>query len=31
GIIYASSGVDFAEKARGEALKLQQQMAALLA
>jgi orotidine-5'-phosphate decarboxylase len=30
GIIYASSGVDFAEKARGEALKLQQQMAALL-
>lgn len=30
GIIYASSGTDFAEKARGEALKLQQQMAALL-
>ena len=30
GIIYASSGNDFAEAARAEALKLQQQMAALL-
>ena len=30
GIIYASSGTDFAEAARAEALKLQQQMAALL-
>lgn len=31
GIIYASTGVDFAEKARKEALKLQQEMAKLLA
>jgi len=31
GIIYAASGVDFAEKARKEALKLQQEMAKLLA
>ncbi|MBP3763826.1 MAG: orotidine-5'-phosphate decarboxylase [Bacteroidales bacterium] len=30
GIIYASSGTDFAEAARAEAAKLQQQMAALL-
>lgn len=30
GIIYASQGVDFAEKAREEALKLQQEMAALI-
>ncbi|MFM2229143.1 MAG: orotidine-5-phosphate decarboxylase [Bacteroidota bacterium] len=30
GIIYASSGYDFADKAREEALKLQQQMAKLL-
>ena len=30
GILYASSGTDFAEAARAEALKLQQQMAALL-
>lgn len=30
GIIYASSGTDFAEKARAEALQLQQQMAILL-
>jgi len=30
GIIYASNGTDFAEKAREEALKLQQQMAGLL-
>ena len=30
GIIYASSGADFADAARAEALKLQQQMAALL-
>ena len=30
GIIYASSGTDFADAARAEALKLQQQMAALL-
>lgn len=30
GIIYASSGTDFAEKARAEALQLQQQMALLL-
>lgn len=30
GIIYASSGEDFAEKAREEALKLQQEMAVLL-
>ena len=29
-IIYASNGKDFAEKARGEALKLQQEMGALL-
>jgi orotidine-5'-phosphate decarboxylase len=26
GIIYASSGTDFAEKARAEALKMQQEM-----
>lgn len=31
GILYASSGTDFAEKARLEALKLQQQMAHLMA
>ena len=31
GILYASSGTDFAEKARLEALKLQQQMAYLMA
>jgi orotidine-5'-phosphate decarboxylase len=31
GILYASSGKDFAEKAREEALKLQQQMKVLLA
>ncbi len=30
GIIYASKGQDFAEKARAEALKMQQEMAALL-
>ncbi|HRN98843.1 MAG TPA: orotidine 5'-phosphate decarboxylase, partial [Flavobacterium sp.] len=30
-IIYASDNVDFAEKAREEALKVQQQMAAILA
>lgn len=30
GIIYASQGIDFAEKAREEALKLQQEMAALI-
>ena len=30
GIIYASAGEDFAQKAREEALKLQQEMAALL-
>jgi len=30
GIIYASAGEDFAEKAREEALKLQQEMAVLL-
>jgi len=30
GIIYASAGADFAQKAREEALKLQQEMAALL-
>ena len=30
GIIYASKGEDFAEKAREEALKMQQQMAAIL-
>jgi len=30
GIIYASSGTDFAEKAREEAIKLQEQMAAVL-
>lgn len=30
GIIYASAGVDFAEKAREEALKLQQEMASLI-
>ena len=30
GIIYASAGEDFAEKAREEALKLQQEMASLL-
>ncbi|WP_297332974.1 orotidine-5'-phosphate decarboxylase [Flavobacterium sp.] len=31
GIIYASKGEDFAEKAREEALKMQEQMAAILA
>ena len=31
GIIYASNGEDFAERAREEAMKLQEQMAALLA
>jgi len=30
GILYASNGTDFAEKARGEALKLQQEMETLL-
>ena len=30
GIIYASSGTDFAEKARKEALKMQQEMAAII-
>ena len=30
GIIYASNGTDFAEKAREEALKIQQEMAAIL-
>jgi orotidine-5'-phosphate decarboxylase len=30
GIIYASNGEDFAEKAREEALKMQQEMEALL-
>ena len=30
GIIYASNGTDFAEKARGEALKLQQEMQQLM-
>lgn len=30
GIIYASNGTDFAEKAREEALKMQQQMSAIL-
>jgi orotidine-5'-phosphate decarboxylase len=30
GIIYASSGADFAEKAREEALKMQQEMAAIM-
>ena len=29
-IIYASNGIDFAEKAREEALKMQQEMAVLL-
>jgi len=31
GIIYASSGIDFADKARAEALKIQQEMQAILA
>ena len=31
GIIYASNGIDFAEKAREEALKMQQEMQAILA
>jgi orotidine-5'-phosphate decarboxylase len=30
GIIYASNGIDFAEKARAEAIKIQQEMEALL-
>jgi len=30
GIIYASNGTDFAKKAREEALKMQQEMEALL-
>jgi orotidine-5'-phosphate decarboxylase len=30
GILYASAGIDFAEKARAEALALQQSMAAIL-
>jgi orotidine-5'-phosphate decarboxylase len=30
-ILYASSGKDFAEAARAEALRLQQEMAALMA
>jgi orotidine-5'-phosphate decarboxylase len=30
GIIYASSGTDFAEKARAEALKMQQEMELIL-
>ena len=30
GIIYASNGIDFAEKARAEALKIQQEMAEIL-
>jgi orotidine-5'-phosphate decarboxylase len=31
GIIYASNKIDFAEKAREEALKIQQEMAQILA